>query len=64
MCGIVALFSRQRRISAEVLKRGTKSLYHRGPDGRRALKNRHSGVVSGDFGHRIPAVRSAARDLL
>jgi hypothetical protein len=24
MCGIVALFSRQRRISAEVLKRGTK----------------------------------------
>jgi hypothetical protein len=39
MCGIVARFSRQRRISAEVLKRGTKSLYHRGPDGRRALKN-------------------------
>ncbi len=39
MCGIVALFSHQRRISAEVRKRGTKSFYHRGPDGRRALKN-------------------------
>jgi asparagine synthetase B (glutamine-hydrolysing) len=39
MCGIVAPFSRQRRISAEGLKRGTKSLHHRGPDGRRALKN-------------------------
>jgi hypothetical protein len=39
MCGIVARFSRQRRISAEVRKRGAESLYHRGPDGRRALKN-------------------------
>lgn len=39
MCGSVARFSRQRRISAEVLKRGIKSLYPRRPDGKRALKN-------------------------
>jgi hypothetical protein len=39
MYGIAALFSRQRRISSEVLKQGTKSLYHRGADGRRTLKN-------------------------
>jgi hypothetical protein len=31
MCGIVALLSRQRRISAEVLKRATKSLCHEAP---------------------------------
>jgi asparagine synthase (glutamine-hydrolysing) len=35
MCGIVALFSRRDPISASVLERATKSLYHRGPDGQR-----------------------------
>ncbi len=35
MCGIVALFSRRNVISAAVVERATKSLYHRGPDGQR-----------------------------
>ena len=35
MCGIVAMFSRREPISAEVIERATKSLYHRGPDGQR-----------------------------
>ena len=35
MCGIVALFSRREPISAAMLERATKSLYHRGPDGQR-----------------------------
>ena len=32
MCGIVAFFSSDKRISAERLKRATNSLHHRGPD--------------------------------
>jgi asparagine synthase (glutamine-hydrolysing) len=32
MCGIVAFFSSDKRISAERLKRATHSLHHRGPD--------------------------------
>jgi asparagine synthase (glutamine-hydrolysing) len=35
MCGIVAMFSRQGPLSAETLKRATKSLHHRGPDSQR-----------------------------
>jgi asparagine synthase (glutamine-hydrolysing) len=35
MCGIVAIYSREEPIPAEVLERATKSLYHRGPDGQR-----------------------------
>jgi asparagine synthase (glutamine-hydrolysing) len=35
MCGIVALFSRREPISAAVMERATRSLYHRGPDGQR-----------------------------
>src|SRR5436190_11606007 len=32
MCGIAAFFSNNKRVSAEALKRATKSLHHRGPD--------------------------------
>jgi asparagine synthase (glutamine-hydrolysing) len=32
MCGIAAFFSNDKRVSAESLKRATKSLNHRGPD--------------------------------
>ncbi len=35
MCGIVAAFSRRDPVSAATLERGTRSLYHRGPDGQR-----------------------------
>src|SRR6059058_2798441 len=35
MCGIVAIFSRQKPVAADVLQRATKSLRHRGPDGQR-----------------------------
>jgi asparagine synthase (glutamine-hydrolysing) len=35
MCGIVAIFSQDGPIPAEVLERATKSLRHRGPDGQR-----------------------------
>src|SRR6201982_3662641 len=35
MCGIVAVFSRREPVSASMLERATRSLYHRGPDGQR-----------------------------
>ena len=35
MCGIVAVFSRRDPISAVVMRRMTRSLHHRGPDGQR-----------------------------
>jgi asparagine synthase (glutamine-hydrolysing) len=35
MCGIVGIFSRRDRVSAAVMERATRSLYHRGPDGQR-----------------------------
>jgi asparagine synthase (glutamine-hydrolysing) len=35
MCGIVALFSRQRPVSHEVIRRATHALEHRGPDAQR-----------------------------
>ncbi len=35
MCGIVGIFSRRDAISATVIERSTRSLYHRGPDGQR-----------------------------
>ena len=35
MCGIVAAFSTRDTVSAETLERGTRRLYHRGPDGQR-----------------------------
>jgi asparagine synthase (glutamine-hydrolysing) len=35
MCGIVAICSRREPIAEETLQCATKSLYHRGPDGRR-----------------------------
>ena len=35
MCGIVAAFSRRDPVSPAMLERGTRSLYHRGPDGQR-----------------------------
>jgi len=35
MCGIVAIFSKNGRISAEALVKATQSLHHRGPDGQR-----------------------------
>jgi asparagine synthase (glutamine-hydrolysing) len=34
MCGIVALFSRRGPVSEEALQKATRSLIHRGPDGR------------------------------
>ncbi len=35
MCGIVAIFGRQKPVSREALELATRSLHHRGPDGRR-----------------------------
>ena len=35
MCGIVGVFSRREPVSASMLERATRSLYHRGPDGQR-----------------------------
>ena len=35
MCGIVGVFSRGEPVSAAVLERATRTLYHRGPDGQR-----------------------------
>ncbi len=35
MCGIVALFSKEKPISEEALKRATQRLSHRGPDGQK-----------------------------
>jgi asparagine synthase (glutamine-hydrolysing) len=35
MCGIVAVFSRREPVSPATLQRATRSLHHRGPDGRR-----------------------------
>jgi asparagine synthase (glutamine-hydrolysing) len=35
MCGIVGIFSRREPVSAELLRRATSSLFHRGPDGQR-----------------------------
>lgn len=35
MCGIVALFSHERPISHDVVRRATNALEHRGPDGQR-----------------------------
>ena len=35
MCGIVGVFSRRHGVSAMVIERATRSLYHRGPDGQR-----------------------------
>src|SRR5437870_7607422 len=35
MCGIVAILSQHTAITAETLGRATRSLHHRGPDGRR-----------------------------
>jgi len=35
MCGIVGVFSRGHAVSATVVERATRSLYHRGPDGQR-----------------------------
>jgi asparagine synthase (glutamine-hydrolysing) len=34
MCGIVAFFSRRGPVSDEALQKATRSLLHRGPDGR------------------------------
>ena len=36
MCGIVGVFSSGARVSEESLRRATRSLFHRGPDGERA----------------------------
>jgi len=35
MCGIVAIFSRERPVSPDVLQRAVRALQHRGPDGER-----------------------------
>jgi asparagine synthase (glutamine-hydrolysing) len=35
MCGVVAMFSTERPVTVDELARGTKALYHRGPDGQR-----------------------------
>lgn len=35
MCGIVGIFSRRTPVSATLVERATRSLYHRGPDGQR-----------------------------
>ncbi|HXI04273.1 MAG TPA: asparagine synthase (glutamine-hydrolyzing) [Candidatus Saccharimonadales bacterium] len=35
MCGIVAAFSSDGKVSAEALESGTRRLFHRGPDGQR-----------------------------
>lgn len=36
MCGIVAIFSKDKRIPSELVDRATRSLSHRGPDGQRS----------------------------
>lgn len=35
MCGIVGVFSRREPVRKDALERGTRALYHRGPDGQR-----------------------------
>ena len=35
MCGIVAIYHPQGRVSPEALRRATETLHHHGPDGRR-----------------------------
>ena len=47
MCGIVAVYSRREPLSEETLRRATKSLYHRGPDGQRQWISRNSRVGLG-----------------
>lgn len=46
MCGIVAAFSVRDVVSANVLERGARSLYHRGPNGQRWWVSRdgHTGL--------------------
>lgn len=47
MSGIVAMFSSERPVTAEVLARGTRALEHRGPDGQRHWVAPHGRVGLG-----------------
>ena len=47
MCGLVAFFSGDKRISAERLKRATNSLRHRGPDSQGVWLSPNQGVGLG-----------------
>jgi len=47
MCGIVAMFSERRPVSAEQLRRATARLEHRGPDGQRQWIAPHQRVGLG-----------------
>ena len=47
MCGIVAFFSSGAPVSVEALRRATRALHHRGPDGQRQWIARHSRVGLG-----------------
>ena len=47
MCGIVAVFSNGRPVSANSLRRATQALHHRGPDGQRQWIAPHGRVGMG-----------------
>jgi asparagine synthase (glutamine-hydrolysing) len=47
MCGIVAIYHPQGRVSPEALRRATETLHHRGPDGRRHWIAQHGRVGLG-----------------
>ena len=47
MCGIVAMFSRRERVSADALSRATARIRHRGPDGQRQWIAQHGRVGLG-----------------
>src|SRR5499433_571301 len=47
MCGIVAFFSTGAPVSPEALRRATRALHHRGPDGQRCWIAHHGRVALG-----------------
>ena len=47
MCGIAAIFSRQKPIAPATIERATRSLYHRGPDGQRHWRSTDGRVALG-----------------
>src|SRR5262244_1095628 len=47
MCGIVAMFSKEKPVSIEALTRATAALHHRGPDGQRQWVAPHRRVGLG-----------------
>jgi asparagine synthase (glutamine-hydrolysing) len=47
MCGIVAILSQDRPVSADALERAVRTLHHRGPDGRRTWIAPHKRAALG-----------------